>query len=770
MVAFCAANILLPPISANDYRDSRALAGLKTLELALRPKSEVKVRINDDANGLKAATTCVKDNEHKVLLKRLHEIESRLAIMANLDESGVAQGNQRLPELLVVDAEAWTAALLTGRTSFDCQDLLRGLAWLTKRDNGAAMKSLRWSMVSVHERKKKHRPIDDPWMTIPPNAFTRATPWGGLPGCILFGDGANAWYVANGRNTHCATASGGRFHPAGPTASTGERKGSTWVLPDSLSTLLSPVDWIRLPSTKGYQNVTTKEVHGPNKLKLDGHERDAGFHVQLTLDPTAQRVAQQTARCYVGDSTACTALGLSQEAFQMIGGEFYERAAVRMTGVAIIDVKSGRIEALASAHTKCYHQQYDGAGRDKDCPQLTRHPSYSPDMLLNHAIFSDAMPASTVKPILALGFLETPGYKVKDEDLTRELKRSNSERFLDRLFCLDTSAPLGGCPRLAHAQAAATQLGWNSACAPGGEDCGFVGVLFGRESFERIMSTQGEVRPLDMWLLNGRLFAAPLIGGRISRLGLMSENVLQFDSARARECQGKQWRKCTGNPVATLVAEGWGQGNARVTPLGVAAMFARLGAAANGQKTQRRPYLVNAIYDIQGKELSLPGLARGKEDVLDIRQELAFRVVNGLREGHWNMGTANLGCASAQVGNCDKIRWVAGKTGTPPFGFDRITLEAATRKCSGPNQDTRCYHEIPYKWYAALFQSGQQGKDFDKAIAVLSERNWHITGKHQGMVDAPGDRGPNRSAEIAFRIMGRLRADSVSQSSIGEKQ
>ena len=44
--------------------------------------------------------------------------------------------------------------------------------------------------------------------------------------------------------------------------------------------------------------------------------------------------------------------------------------------------------------------------------------------------------------------------------------------------------------------------------------------------------------------------------------------------------------------VVDVVAEGWGQGHARSSALGVAGMMATLAAAANGQTDVRRPHLV----------------------------------------------------------------------------------------------------------------------------------------------------------------------------------
>jgi cell division protein FtsI/penicillin-binding protein 2 len=82
---------------------------------------------------------------------------------------------------------------------------------------------------------------------------------------------------------------------------------------------------------------------------------------------------------------------------------------VRMAAVAIIDVASGRIEALAGAMSPCARQEVDGPGRDANCDKRLPYPvQYRPDALLNPAVFHDAMPASTIKPIMAAAFLSDP--------------------------------------------------------------------------------------------------------------------------------------------------------------------------------------------------------------------------------------------------------------------------------------------------------------------------------------------------------------------------
>ena len=152
--------------------------------------------------------------------------------------------------------------------------------------------------------------------------------------------------------------------------------------------------------------------YGPNRIVLDGTPVDVGFSVDLTIDPALQALAQKTAACYTGRHDVCRALGIAAQRGQRrqpIGQRLLERAMVRMAAVAVIDVASGRIEALAGALSPCTRQEVDGPGRDANCDRRLPYPiRYRPDALLNPAVFHDAMPASTIKPIMAAAFLSDP--------------------------------------------------------------------------------------------------------------------------------------------------------------------------------------------------------------------------------------------------------------------------------------------------------------------------------------------------------------------------
>jgi hypothetical protein len=67
----------------------------------------------------------------------------------------------------------------------------------------------------------------------------------------------------------------------------------------------------------------------------------------------------------------------------------------------------------------------------------------------------------------------------------------------------------------------------------------------------------------------------------------------------------------------------------------------------------------------------------------------------------------------------------------------------------------------------AAFRTDDGRSGYDKAVAVLTERNWYRSGPHAGKVQSPGDHDEmNVSAEIAFRIMARMRTGGAVQAQV----
>ncbi|HEV7575821.1 MAG TPA: hypothetical protein VGO85_07240, partial [Caldimonas sp.] len=256
---------------------------------------------------------------------------------------------------------------------------------------------------------------------------------------------------------------------------------------------------------------------------------------------------------------------------------------------------------------------------------------------------------------------------------------------------------------------------------------------------------------------------------------------VRFDGAALQRCangvDGRRgtdddWERCRGAALVDVVAEGWGQGHARASVLGVAGMMATLAAAANGAASVPRPHLVAAV---RGVAASVPDpIAATAPDPIaaasarwgaqatlpsPLPRDAAEVIVSGLSFSH-RAGTARTACEQVfDAKRCRDIDWLAGKTGTPSFPSDGLSLDALVRLCrdgAPPSAEAKrgaCSSLRPYKWYVATWR-GDRGKDgpWTKAIAVLAERNWL---RASGRVHGAGDHGPNPAAEIAMQIVGR---------------
>ena len=191
-----------------------------------------------------------------------------------------------------------------------------------------------------------------------------------------------------------------------------------WSVPPSLALMLQPLASLQRPTGSLYRLYTdarpmpdatpTSYRYGPNRIDIGGTPIDVGFSIDLTIEPAVQALAQRTAACYTGRQDICRALGLarSEDAARSSDIACWSSAVVRMAAIAVIDIATGRIEALAGALSPCTRQEYDGPGRAKSCDKRLPYPiRYRPDALLNPAVYHDAMPASVIKPIMAAAFL-----------------------------------------------------------------------------------------------------------------------------------------------------------------------------------------------------------------------------------------------------------------------------------------------------------------------------------------------------------------------------
>ena len=857
----------------NVYLDAHRLAALRTFERAIVPLKSLReypaptadlirkqfafcadpltVQGRETVSARSRRTNpCANTGAAEELACHLKTINSRLSEM-----SGDRRKNSErvLSQRYVVDVDRWIDSIRTtqdqpvaqsamesrergNQQAVACRDALAAARQLAARD-GKLLGLLAWREHSS-KRVVAGQFAPDQAVKVSGRILEQRNPWGGVPGCIYYGDASQQgklMFVTDKRQSNRQACLAMRPRGTDEKDMTGvfqrttgdkpEGSNAAPEPPESLEVILADLDNIRLPWKDLFRAYTEKAPekstqdsageadsirrvsdegnpvavsHGPNQLDRLKHKVDAGFNVHLTIDPDSQRIVQQMSKCYAGDLISCRRVGLANDPkFSDYIKQMYEKAAVRMAAVALIDIPTGRIEALGSAHTDCYRQEFDGPGRNaRECPDLPTTPHYEPDRLLNHALYTDALPGSIIKPIMATGFLRDPRdlKKIVAERvsvgfirLQDELKGSDSVAFLNRMFCVDKG--WANCDRPRDIQQAALQFGWDSGCLESSFRCGRLNVLFGYPDSSRIRKDTARM-PLGASVMYGRLLTEPASQKRAADFQMMRD--FAFEPGLAAACSrgdyysgagpNRGWRKCKHGRLVYLESEGWGQGNARTTALGAAGMMARLAAAANGQANQRLPYLVDRISDANAQKFDLAADQFRLADPvkLEIPQQDAALIVQGMishksqgTPAGSRSGTAHAACSRVfDAAICNRIDWIAGKTGTPPYGNDGLTLKEISQKCRlapsrnvayGEQQElwTSCSREQPYKWYVAVFKTDDGQSGFNKAVAVLTERNWYRSGPLAGKVQSPGDHDMNVSAEMAFRIMALMRTGAI---------
>lgn len=804
--------------TSTTHRPQRLEMALQTYEKAIHAGRPEEI----DSSALTSAlAACTDDfdnsngaNGFDSLEETLRTLNRRLAAMGGGD---AVVGNRLLRWDYSLDVATWLDAASDGikRRRFSCADLLYAARWLAGPSGQRLLADARWAELQ-RRGKYSDTPPRSPVIEFPDSALSQTDPWKGWPGCIWLKSAgtatSDAWYIAPSEGSHWGRAlcEQEEMRPEGATKVAAAVSNATrppsgpedtgWYIPESLNVLLSDLDALRIPSGTYYQDLSRSQGKDGNRHKFGRVELDVGYHVQLTINPETQKHAQQIARCYTGDRAVCRTLGLDADTIgegrDSATGTVYpgakamwEGAAARMTAIAVIDILTGRIEALASAHTDCYRQEYDGPGRDKACPPLWTTPERRPDRLLNHAVFEDYLPGSTVKPIQAIVFLEE-GDPV--DAMQREIAVSDSTAFMNRMFCLNQQSGQQGklrttdgrCERPARIQKRAADLGWNLGCAETfSTDCGHFDLLFGRPTHRRLAIEANAIpirRPLSRDILLGRALVEVHPKNNDEKLvpGMKLSADLSFNTAAAKACSAQDWKpkspacKGIGN-LGPLRSEGLGQGQSRATTIGVATMLARVVAAAQGRSESMLPHLVDRITDVDGKAVHTvatqsidgqPPFARSEP--INLNAKVAQQVLGGMALNA-KSGTGLSTCISVfgRAACQDGQTKFAGKTGTTTFKFDEWALGAIRQHCNSRVWADECYQR-PMKWYVAAYSSdgavstaksplGQDVRRYDTVVAVLSERNWYNpTSAHPNLVHGLDDDGAvNISAEIGMRVM-----------------
>ncbi|MBL0419367.1 hypothetical protein JI739_03300 [Ramlibacter sp. AW1] len=699
------------------------------------------------------------------LAEQWHALDRHLATLTGAP----GQRNAPLRSRYHLQPAAWAEALR--QRQLGCDEAAAGLRLLASDRGGRLLAQAQWR--ETRSRSAAGTPV----VQLAATSLAQVDPWRGWPGCVWLGGigkGSRALHVPDGGSWQrelCATEDL-RPPEAGEvvTASPGEPS-----VPPDLPLLIAGLDPLRRPEGRLYQDYVQALPGQANRSRVGRGEIDLGFNVQLTIDPRTQAIAQRVLACYAGRPEACEEAGIARAQVGAAQGPgataMWEGAAVRMGAVAVLDVASGRIEALASAHTPCWAQENDGPFRDAGCAPLWTEPRRRPDALLNHAVFTDVLPGSTIKPLLASVFLEDPAADA--ERLTQWLAASDTQRFNDALFCLAMSkAPT--CDRPARVQQRAADLGWNLDCSARPDPrCGRTDLLFGRRLGSALDAAQElpGATPLQAPVLSGRLFVEPTPAG--ARLMPLPE-IRRDEAARCRDSAGPstelgtgRWHaaNCSSPALKPLVNEAAGQGQARTTALGLAAPLARLAAAANGERAVRRPYLVERLSDARGETVATAATRTedgaaplAAAEPLAVAPAVARTVLRGLERANAPGGTAHLVCRHVFGGRCAEAgARIAGKTGTPSFSFDRLTLAQARQRCrTRPGQED-CL-ERPIKLYvAAVDPDPQGGGRYTKVVAVIVERNWmlpspSVPAAQRDRVHGATNDANNVAAEIGMRV------------------
>lgn len=808
--------------TSETHHPKRMEMALKTLEKSIQVRHDSFSEISFDAlvTGLDECTDDFGKNgtasDFEALQSNLQTLNQHLSALAGGD---MEVGNRFLNGKYAVDIDVWLANAKEGLRQhlFSCQDLQSASRWLAGPSGKKVLSEARWAEFERFDPKDKLA-SKVPVVEFSSGVLSQTDPWKGWPGCIWLKSANSAerqaWYIAPAAGSRWGRALCEQkdMQPDGVdevAAAVNKSKGlstnsddASWLIPDSLDILLADLEHLRIPAGAYYQDLSRSTGHEGNRRKLRSVELDIGYHVQLTIDPSTQRRAQQIARCYTGERRVCRMLGLDAD---IIGAgrvdgklvypgakQMWEGAAARMTAIVVLDIASGRIEALASAHTDCYRQERDGPGRDKGCPPLWTNPQRRPDSLLNHAVFEAYSPGSTIKPIMASVFLED---NVSGDAIKGEIAKSDSIAFLDRMFCVDRQSALPGssklssssCDRPLRIQRRVAELGWNLGCsAIPSKDCGQMDLLFGRPSFRKLALEANDLplrsRPLSRDILLGRaLVERPSHSNDdlTPPAGFQLNEHLAINLENAKACAKKRWDrdatqcKAIGN-LGALRSEGYGQGQARATPIGVAAMVARISAASQGRSELRFPHLVERIADVNGQSVqtiatqAVGGQAPfARSEGTFVKMEVAQQVLAGMADGA-RIGTGFNSCISVfGRANCETGRAnFAGKTGTTSFNFDGNTLGYISKnECNSRKWSADC-DQRPMKWYVAAYNSrntftnekltGARGyQSYDKVVAVLTERNWYSPGSSfpNRVHGLKADGAVNISAEIGMRVM-----------------
>lgn len=481
-----------------------------------------------------------------------------------------------------------------------------------------------------------------------------------------------------------------------------------------------------------------------------------GRDAWLTLDAERQTLAQRTAACYTGDQKAC---GGAWWYPARHAAAMYEQARVRSVGITLINVDSGAIQAMAASHSPCFQAHAAGHTRP-GCPLLPDARARL-NRLANPAIEAE-MPGSIYKPQQALALLAagnlTETEKAKLPDI---LRRSDSEAMIDLYLCQELGFDKACIARRVGALEMRLAASGFNQCAAGKRGCQAELDLLGTAQDSGATRLHYAYKDREV-TRETRALAHPVFAARalVDKDGhALTARVVDLNPEAMQACYKggakQRWRACQGAALIDLIAELYGQGNARASLLGMAGGWLDLAAAAAQDLRAPRPHLLAAYQDDHGRRRVVHPTANhgiGRDHarfVLAALQQVTAR------------GSAATACkAASSVGGVLDCRAgenglrIAAKTGTPLFPADR--LEYRPDQLSAWRQHCAAKGECglrPLKWFAALVTPPGASRP-STLVIVRAERNWYLDGR----IDDPGDSSAdgNVAAEIGLALINAL--------------
>jgi cell division protein FtsI/penicillin-binding protein 2 len=519
----------------------------------------------------------------------------------------------------------------------------------------------------------------------------------------------------------------------------------------------------RLPHGLTYETLVGKG----NAVQVSGREVAMGLHARLSLDPTMQTMAQRLAECFTGAHQA------SCDGVDPKDGVRYEDARVRMAAMVVVDVPSGQILAASSANSPCHAHDLTRQGvRPSNCPDVPLGSvlrPHIPQPVVNHALMTQAPPGSLVKPLMMAGIIGMGLTQPHTARLQKALARSDSAQFLDAWLCRKSSGKGEfdkQCAAPELSLRAARQLGWNAGCervaGQTHRHCGEFDLLTGAALNDRLTTDLQEdasagVRAVVWGTLAGRFLVRPGAqnSARYEELAWPESMPLAQQRQACAQSRRGPYVKCGGERMG-LISEGYGQGNARATAVGVASAYAALAASAQRLKARRAHLLI----ELQNAENKAIPIVSSSPQVLGIASVQAQAIVDGMALGLMPGGTSHAACIKAFGATaCHAPLGIAGKTGTPGDADDRSLSQLHDdhgRRAQCLQQGlSRCEERYPllrprYRWYAGVMDSGT---GHPLAFAALVHGNWRTA-------DGRYADDKNAAAEMALHMMARLRAQA----------